>query len=295
MADQWTENIPTLAGQISTEYPQIEQNFGFFQQILLMLVGWSDDTLTDIPPPNIDQRPLYTYTDTDTVTISPGVYFHDGTTRQCVFWDADIAFDFGSGGSNSGSTDLGASQWHYLYLDDSAIVTQGSPELDADCFLNSTTAPTWSDAKHAYYNGSDRCIFAVPTNGSSQLYEFFHDGARLFMYADQITSRSPASIGTTWTDVTLNAPGFVRRVITTYYYYWTSAATAGNLFWRTNGQSGTTGHRITNVIGNVYYSKAFNTCDVVCDSSQKIEIKSDAASNQNAGVYTDGWYLPEGM
>lgn len=292
MADQWNANIPTLAGQISTEYPQIEQNFGYFQQILLMLVGWHDSTLTNIPPPNIDRRSLFTYTDTDTVSIGPGVYFHDGTTRQCVFWDADIAFNFGSGGSNALSDDLTASAWHYVYLDDSAIVTQGSPELDADCFLNDTTAPTWSDAKHGWYNGSDRCIFAVITNGSSQILEFFHQMDFVY-FADHVTVESGSAVGTSFADITaLTMPSFSRE--SSLCFNFTYVDNNVGIMWRTNGQSGSTGHIAVPALDGAI-ARGASGVKVLTDSSHLIEIKETGSSSNTVVITQDGWFFPRGM
>lgn len=237
--------------------------------------------------PGFVQRAQVTYSDTDTITLTPAVYYHSGTLEQAVYWDSTLTFDFGSGGSNAASDDLGASEYHYLYIDDSAL--SGST-ITAARLLNDTTAPSWADAKHGFYNGDDMCIGAFLTNGSSEIIEFFQNG-NFILFADQITDRSQADLDNTWTDVTLSIPAFSQRaeiLSTTAYSDGNSA-----LYWRTNGQTGSTGH----IVG--YASSAsvvsYNTFSVITDSSQIIEIKHGTSNANATGILTDGFYLPNGM
>jgi len=131
-------------------------------------------------------RPQFKYKDADEIYIEPAVYDHRGTSDQALYWDTQLTFQFGSAGSNAASSDLTASAWHYLYIDDSAVVTLGARLLTVAELLNSTTAPTWTVAKHGWYNGSDRCIGAFLTDGSSNLLAFYHDGGRMVMYDTEI-------------------------------------------------------------------------------------------------------------
>jgi hypothetical protein len=66
--------------------------------------------------------------------------------------------------------------------------------------------------------------------------------------------------------------------------------------WRTNGQTGSTGHRISN---SYAYSgiqwQHYNTANVVADSNGKIEVVCSVAGAHKLAVYTDGWYFPVGM
>jgi hypothetical protein len=211
-----------------------------------------------------------------------------------------LPFTAGSGGSNAGSTDLGANQRHYVYLDDSAIITQASPELDADCFLNSTTAPTWSDAKHGFYNGSDKCIFGFVTNASSQIYEFFHDGGDYMSYADSKAGGQTAvtdldysaiDVDTTWDDVYLLIPAFATKAECRFSAAYVDGASS--LSWRTNGQTGTDGHLVADV--NSDYAASTNTATVFSDSSQIIEVVMSASNGNTATVQCEGWYFPTGM
>jgi hypothetical protein len=288
MVDQHNSDIPAVGNLISADIADIEENLEWHKDVLQMLAGWKDSTIGSVGP--APHRATFAYSDTDTITIGAGSYFHDGTVRQTVFWDAAITFDLGSGGSNALSDELGVSEWHYIYLDDSAIVTQADSELDADCFLNDTTAPSWSAAKHGWYNGSDRCIFAVLTNGSSQILEFFHNEA-FVLFADGVTDRAQADLDTTWTDVTLSIPGFSQMAQALFACAYVDGAS--QLFWRTNGQTGTTGHAVGNADADTAVS--YNTVMVITDSSQKIEVKHSASNANTTGVNTEGFYLPNGM
>jgi hypothetical protein len=91
------------------------------------------DTLID--------RSLITLTAT-TILIGAGSYEVDnGSAPETFYWDSQLTFVLGSGGSNASSSAIGTSQWQYIYMDESAI--SASP-LVAASFLNSTTAPTYS-------------------------------------------------------------------------------------------------------------------------------------------------------
>jgi hypothetical protein len=293
MADQHHDAVPTASNSIIGDVADISEALSFHWDLLQILLGLPNlTTLADVSPPG-PQRSKFSYVDADTITIGPGVYFHDGTARQTVFWDADITFDLGSGGSNAASDDIdaGAQAVHYIYLDDSAIVTQASPELDADCFLNTdVTAPTWSDAKHGWYNGSDRCIFAVLTNASNQVVKFFHDGGEFVCYADPITDRAAAALSNTWTDLTLSIPAFC--TVAEIYHQANYVDANAYSQWRTNGD--TTGTH-TGAYIDTSPDQAVAHMKVVTDSSQIIEIRFSAAGNNSLVVNTQGWYIPTGM
>ena len=232
-------------------------------------------------------RTKATYSDTDTITLTPAVYHHSGTAEQIVYWDATLTFDFGSGGSNASSDDLTASAWHYLYIDDSAL---SGTVITAARLRNETTAPAWDDTDHAFMSGHDKCIGAFLTNGSSQIVEFFQDG-NLVMFADYISNQALADIDDTFTDVTLSLPGFSTRGQITVAGDYIDGTTTG--YWRTIGQTASTGHVMLSV--EVGATIAVNSLVVATDSTQKIEIKNHASNGNKLAVFTDGFYLPTGM
>jgi hypothetical protein len=241
-------------------------------------------------------RPVFTLTDDDTLSIGVGRYHHDGTSEQMCFWDSAIAFDVGSGGSNAGSDDLGASEWHYLYIDDSAVVTLGDNELTASEFINTTTAPTWSDAKHGWYNSNDRCIMAFYSDSSSDIWEFYHDGGDLFSYTNGVTDNSGYP-GTSFTAKTLTIPTFCTAAQVTHALRPNGTVNTTYCFWRTTGSTATYGHRVGRArIGNNPQNTNFNSMKTICNSSQQIDIKVDVADANNLYyLYTDGYFFPKGM
>ena len=95
--------------------------------------------------PGAVERPNFAWASITTITISAGMYNHNGSTEQLVHWESEITFTVGNGGSNSDSSNIDQNITQYLYIDDSAIVTGDSRTLTASEFLNSVTAPTWSE------------------------------------------------------------------------------------------------------------------------------------------------------
>ena len=290
MADQHNADIPAMGNQISADIPDIKENLEWHKDVLQMLAGWKNGTIATVGPPN--HRATFVYSSTTAISIGAGSYFHDGTTRQTVFWDAAITFTLGSGGSNAASDDLGASEWHYIYLDDSAIVTQGDSELDADCFLNDTTAPTWSAAKHGWYNGSDRCIFAVLTNGSNQIVNFLHDGSRRVTWVDYRVEASSTDVDASWTpvDMATSVPGFSTKAVVQIEWW------GGNdgLQWAVNGAEPTYGGRlIKNSSAGVTDDNII--AEVYLDTSQIFELIATGNGDDIAEVACLAWDIPGGM
>jgi len=229
------------------------------------------------------QRPKFIWKDVDEFYIDPGVYHHSGTTNQLVYWDSQLTYDVGT---------PTASTWHYVYLDDSAIITNAAPLLDNTCFTNNVTPPTWTVAKHGWYNGSDRCIFAFMADGSSQVDEFYHDGGRYLCYANYESDIDDQDIDDSWEDIgsALTMPSFAIKANVTFSS--TAGDANGALYWRPNGQTATAGH-------NVLYSDtdlAFATVptDVITDSGHLIELLHVAGTSVTS-CWTNGWYFPAGM
>jgi hypothetical protein len=159
-------------------------------------------------------------------------------------------------------------------------------------------------------NSDDRCIFAVQTHpsGTNNIYEFFHDGGNLVLYADHLVAGQTAitdfdytdiDVDTTWDDVYLPAPAFCSRILATAQLYMKNTAQQVSLSWRTNGQTGTTGHRIATVESYDASSNAYDydvtTTDMICDSSQIVEVVNTISDASEVSVWVNGWYFPFGM
>jgi hypothetical protein len=226
-------------------------------------------------------RPTFSYKDADEIYVDAGWY---NVSDKWAGWASQLTVQLAGAAANTR---------YYVYLDYSGI-TSGTA-VTASEVIYSTSAPSWSHALRGWYNGSDRCIFSVLTDSNGNIKEFFHDGD-FVMYADEITDRADADLDTTWTDVTLSIPGFSKRAAVMMYSTSSVNATSCILYWRTNGQSGSTGHRVIDTYyTNVSAARYHNSANVITDSSQKIEVKHSVAGTQTCAVYTNGWFLPVGM
>ena len=229
-------------------------------------------------------RPKFTRKDVDELYIGPGVYHHSGTVEQFVYWDSQLTVQLSGG---SGDT------WYYVYLDDTAIVSAGTNLLTASEFIFSSSAPTYSHAKHGWYNGNDRCIFSVRTvSGSDDILEFFH-GSNLVMFADQITDLSPTVTANVWEDVTLTIPAFTTQAEVRIFGAYVDGSSWAQ--WITKDQDSSGEHNVFFIDNSPYGEQGDNTLSVITNDSQIIQVKTSVVNNNTIGVATQGWYFPTGM
>jgi hypothetical protein len=240
------------------------------------------------------RRSKLRWKDADEIYIGSGVYFHEGTTDQMLYWSSELTFQVGSGGTNALSEDLGASEWHYVYIDDSAVVTAGTNLLTATEFVNNTTAPTWSASKQAWYNGSDRCISAFYSSTGSEVTEFYQH-EKYVSFAGSVTLQAGTNLAaaSSFTDIStaVRAPAFASLASIGFLLFYVDGT--GTLLWRPNGSSTTTGHyggRVTAGGTDSYF-----ITDVIIDSSGIFEWCEGTTTANTASLFAHGWYLPEGM
>ena len=228
-------------------------------------------------------RPTFAWKDADEIYIGSGAYHLQGTDEIIVYWDSQLTFQIAG---------AGASECRYVYIDNSAVQSGASRLLTASEFTHTTSAPTYSESKHGFYNGLDRCIFGIRTDGSGNILEFHHTG-NLVKYATLINSFASANPDQTFVDeVTLAVPAFCREVLTTFE--WVYGNGNAYLAYRTEGQTDGTGHNVLYV--TAASTIGMTTIPVICSSNLKIDIKEVAAVTTNqAAVYTAGWFLPNGM
>jgi len=236
-------------------------------------------------------RPIFGYDDTDTITIKAGMYHHSGTKEQMVYWASDITFDFGSGGSNSGSTDLANTDWFYLYIDDSAVVTAGTRVLTASEFIAVTTEPSWSDTKLGWYNGNDRCIAAFYTNGSAELEEFATYGDT-FMYGSVVQDRANLDLDEVWEEVTLTIPVFSRKALVEYQLDDNGEGSGCRLRMRPK-QITEDGMRYGYTV--ITNDNALGVAPILTNAGQKIEIVCTTSGAQQVRLATGGYYFGLGI
>jgi len=232
-------------------------------------------------------RPQFSRVDTNTITIGPGAYYLYG--KGWCYWTSDITFDFGSGGSNAGSSDLTASEYHHIAIDYSSASAAGV--LVAANFINreaSAVTPAYSGTKGGVYQDTDdRVIFSVRTNASSQVEEFYHDGGDSCAIK-YITDASLLTPSTTPTDVTLTIPSFCGAADVVFYTGYSNAG--ANLSYRPNGA---TYPFIVNYVSSAI-TLAINHLKVMAVSCV-IEVYFSNVCTNYVYVYTQGWYFPAGM
>lgn len=240
------------------------------------------DLYTHILGMSDSHRSQFVYKDADEIYLGAARYYHNGTVAQLLYWDSQLTYAF---------SNLAAGDWCFLYIDDSAVVTADTNLLTATEFTDSTTAPSWSATKHGFYNGEDRCIFAVySASDSVPIREFVHSG-NFVAFASDIQDVNEG-ISTSWESHTLSIPDFCTQAQVTFEYK-RDGGTSSKINYRPNGTSGT-GLLVSSVRSDSYIS--LNTVDVVTDSSQIIQLADDTAATGNTmKVYTGGWYFPVGM
>ena len=242
------------------------------------------------PFPGLIVRPKFTWKDADEIYIDAGVYYHNGTTEQLLYWDSQITYQF---------TSLAVSDWSYLYFDNSAIVTADTNLIATGQLTDSITEPgAWSNTKHGRYNGEDLCFFAVLTGESGTILEFLHDGGDYVIHANSRIIRDIYDLDTTWVDVdcATSMPVFsAKAMVTTQLYVKTTDLTV-SAFWRVNGQSGTTGHYLTGLqrIGTDQMITSGGSM-IMTDSSQIFEVKTSRDGDDTLGISLIGWYFPNGL
>ena len=240
-------------------------------------------------------RPLFEYGSTVSIGINPGRYHHSGTLEQILKWTSGLTFTFGPGGSNGASESLGASEFHYLYIDDSAL---SGNVLTAGRFRNSTTGPTWSDTKLGWYDGNDRCVAAFLTNSSSQILKFWHIND--FIRWDSPITAYSGTPSTTWsTQVTFDIPSFSKFCHATFYtgggndkdrlIYWRESNSTGNGFLIGRHYEDSSGDNQGDSNSIVIESR------IVTDlTNKRIDVKN-ATGGATLTVYQNGYWLPNGM
>lgn len=108
---------------------------------------------------------------------------------------------------------LGASTWYYCYL----YISSGTPSVE--CVTTAPATAWFGNARSKTSNTARRYIGAIKTNGSSQLYNFFHNPFSGYYQWLEDTTASPFRVGSSLTatsetsiDATAVAPATARQV-----------------------------------------------------------------------------------
>lgn len=243
----------------------------------------------------------FTWSDTDTITLTASRYYHIGTLSQPVYWNSTLTFVFGSGGSNAASDDLAANKWYAVYIDDSAVVSAATNLLTESELLNleidGTDYPAYSSTKHGWYNAnstSDMCIGVFKTKASAaELIEFRHAKPGEIEWDEAIGIQSGASVTTTWATLTsLLLPSCCSIAYASFYISGDPDESA-TYYYRPLGSSVTTGRIIDNRGQHNKYGYTHLWIEVGSGASHPtIQVKSSANRSDFISLYQQGYALP---
>ena len=183
-----------------------------------------------------------------------------------------------------------ADDWYYLYLDYSAI-TSTTAITNAE-LIWSNTEPAWNDTYMGWYNGDDRCIFAVRTNsGPTNISNFHCDGGEKVALTSEIAEYGAADPGTDFSqEITLDVPIFASKVGCIFTTTFVDGS-PGFAYWRNTDDTSGLGSKIGLVSAGTTY--CLTVADVFCNSDLKIDVKVSA--NDTLAVSTQRWYFPIGL
>ena len=140
------------------------------------------------------QRPKFQKVGANVLRINPCNYHVSGKGNVNIDSPVDLSGITGSG-------------WQYIYIDASKISPTSTFErlsVTASSLYASGTKPTYSTGitKRGWYNGEDRCIFAVYVEGG--ILDFTHDGGTHVLWD---TDRNDGTHnGLSWATKTLSVP-----------------------------------------------------------------------------------------
>jgi hypothetical protein len=233
------------------------------------------------------QRPWFQYINSATFRVHAGLYDLDAKGTY-VSWDTYL--DWTISGSNG---------WRYLYLDYSSI---SGTTVTATDFTETSTVPTYTESKHGWYNGNDRCIFAFYVSGGA-LTPFYNDGSTHVEYRDDQDNGEVAS--SNYVTVTIPPLGAVggREVFGEFTFklhapvnatsssdfYVTAAEGSGHFIGRVESDGGSSDN--AHLSGNkriVVYKSGASTMQVYIT-------KSGGSAGNTCRVFTNGFFLPQGM
>jgi hypothetical protein len=227
----------------------------------------------------IHNRAFFEKKSTTELYLSGGRYFHKGTTDQYVYWNSKLTYTF---------TGLAASSWHYLYIDDSAVVSKG------DGITESTPAPeAYEPITGGCYHGTntkDLCIFAVLTNADSEILGFTHS-ANFIQLGDEVVDPNNYDFDATWVDLAMTVPTIADAVLTKFRVKVNSGAGTALVYrpkGSTDGGIGISYVDASEPVSTVYPLLAIGT-------DRSIQLKFTVSGVQTANVSTNGWFFGKGL
>jgi hypothetical protein len=240
------------------------------------------------------ERALFTFNGAATaytIKVGPAAYY---VKEKWAYWTSEIT---------TAAISSPADGFYYLYLDYSAI-TSRTVIANNTPFVWSTTAPSYNSTYRGWYNGDDRCIFAVlaDVTGFTNIFPFIHSGDYVeYIYGrpcgqtarldEDYSSITPSN---TWDDVYCPIPPFCGKVNVMIKGVYTDTETGlvikpSKDLW--------SGDQYT-YIGYVYSGAPsfINILIINISTSGIFELKwiATTAGNQ-VDCAVAGWYFPRGM
>ena len=224
------------------------------------------------------------YSTTTAIVIEAGMWSLWTTSEALVYTNLITTFTLGSGGSNSSSENLdaGAQELHYIYIDDSAVISKAGALITAVEFRNHTEVPTYNRTRKAWMNTSnDRCIGAVLIDASNHVLDFEVFGGHYYQYATPIEEFAIAACGATYSavDVSSCVPKFATRIrilahghgTTTFCFDTSSTSATPEAHYVVSGHS--------------------QTFDIPVSTSQVFYLKG--TTSVSVALYVVGYYIDE--
>jgi hypothetical protein len=284
----------TISTNSAPIIPDISGNGGYVLQVNTGATAtqWADfDSLTRRK--GEVNRAIFEYVNGTSIKVYPGIYDLDAKGKN-VSWDSALTVT-GLSGTN---------QWVYIYLDYSAIT---GTTVTASDIIGSTSTPSWNDAKHGWYNGDDRCIFAVYFDGSN-IQKFYHDGGSFVFYDEDYEEFNVAvsnPIRRVWNSQSLvRVPVFALEAELTYKLVTDAGETyRADWYWRVSGSS-STGHALGSTEGgdgayddeHVSANVRSYVAENFSDTSKSVEWYCDSDFNDHRiTAFSNGFYFPQGM
>lgn len=235
------------------------------------------------------QRSKFEKVDDNTLRINPCNYHVSGKGNVNIDSVVDISV-----------TDGG---WQYIYIDASEISPTTTFErlsITATAIYASATVPTYSTGitKRGWYNGEDRCIFAVYVQGGA-ITGFTHDGGTHVLY--DVDQDDGTHSGLTWVTKTLTIPQIPDIVgLVGFFANGTTELNGYDYRYRRNDSVGNEGHYLGRTEDD---ESEFLINDVLVQTdSGKIDVNigrwltnSGGSGTPTLYVKTRGFLLPGGM
>jgi hypothetical protein len=245
--------------------------------------AWSDLDIASLTR-NVGSvsRANFIWNSPDKLLIEPGIYDLDSKGRT-VTWNEVLEKTVAATGGFS-----------YVYIKASGVTS--GVALTANEFIVDSSVPTYDPIKRGWYNGDDRCIFTVNTNGGLQ--KFWHNNDYVH-YEDQVHMGNTKANG--WQVMNCTAPPIGPVMVQATLALRSPATYSLSSEFRIRSNSGN-GHYLGKVeagsggLDDEHVTANLRQITYIESNQAKVQVfKSGGDAPNVANLYIDGFYLPNGM